>query len=132
MVLPDGGEVWNSRSGSFLAARAPLGSGFLFVARRLPADFLAIQQCSDANDCLRHRKSAHSHLQTANAADLSLFTILLLFSATWFALFLSKEVTVPIQALAEATHEIAAGRFDTHVKVKARTSWERWFAPSTP
>ena len=51
---------------------------------------------------------------------LSLFTILLLFSATWFALFLSKEVTVPIQALAEATHEIAAGRFDTRVKVKAQ------------
>ncbi len=51
---------------------------------------------------------------------LSLFTMLLLFSATWFALFLSKEVTVPIQALAEATHEIAAGRFDTRVKVKAQ------------
>ena len=32
-----------------------------------------------------------------------------MFSATWFALFLSKQVTVPIQALAEATQEIIEG-----------------------
>src|SRR6202035_3834669 len=39
-AIPNGGEFWESRTGSFIAARTPLGSGFLFVARRLPSDFL--------------------------------------------------------------------------------------------
>jgi PAS domain S-box-containing protein len=51
---------------------------------------------------------------------LSLFTILLLFAATWSALYLSKQVTIPIVALAEATGEIAAGHLDTQVYVKAQ------------
>ena len=37
---------------------------------------------------------------------LLLFTLLLLFAATWFAIFLSKQLTVPIQALAEATRAV--------------------------
>src|SRR5260221_10228739 len=35
-------------------------------------------------------------------------------------LFLSKQVTVPIQALAEATQEIIAGNFETRVNVQAQ------------
>ncbi|MBI1738628.1 MAG: HAMP domain-containing protein [Acidobacteria bacterium] len=51
---------------------------------------------------------------------LALFTVLLLFSAMWFALFLSKQVVGPIQALAEATREISRGNFDYRVDVPAR------------
>ena len=50
-----------------------------------------------------------------------LITLLLLFATTWVALFLSKEVTVPIQALAEATREISHGNFDYRIEdVRAR------------
>jgi two-component system nitrogen regulation sensor histidine kinase NtrY len=121
MVLPNGGEVWNSRSGSFLAARAPLGSGYLFVARRLPADFLGrynnvqAQTAAYSIENQRIRTFKRQILLT-----LSLFTVLLLFAATWAALYLAKQVTVPIQALAEATGEIAAGRLGTQVNVRAQ------------
>jgi len=120
-VLPNGGEFWDSRSGAFLAARAPLASGFLFVARRLPADFLGrynniqFQTATYSVENQRIRAFKRQILLT-----LSLFTVLLLFAATWSALYLSKQVTVPIQALAEATGEIAAGRLDTQVHVKAQ------------
>lgn len=50
---------------------------------------------------------------------LGLFTIVLLFSVTWFALFLSKLVTVPIQALAVATREVSQGNFAHRVDVQA-------------
>ncbi len=50
---------------------------------------------------------------------LFLLTLLILFIATWFALFLSRQVTVPIQALAEATHEVSRGNLHYRVKVKA-------------
>jgi PAS domain S-box-containing protein len=67
------------------------------------------------------------HLRTYKSQlllTLLLFTILLMFSATWFALFLSKQVTVPIQALAEATQEIIAGNFETRVNVQAQDELE--------
>jgi two-component system nitrogen regulation sensor histidine kinase NtrY len=120
-VLPNGGEFWDSRSGSFLAARVPLGSGFLFVARRLPSGFLAryknieTQTAAYSVENQRIRAFKRQILLT-----LSLFTVLLLFAATWSALYLSKQVTVPIQALAKATGEIAAGHLDTQVHVQAQ------------
>lgn len=121
MVLPNGGEVWNSRSGSFLAARAPIGSGYLVVARRLPAGFL------DRYNNVQAQTAAYSienqRIRTFKRQillTLSLFTVLLLFAATWAALYLAKEVTIPIQALAEATGEIAAGRLGTQVNVRAQ------------
>jgi hypothetical protein len=42
-----------------------------------------------------------------------------LFATTWFALFLSKLVTRPVVALAEATQEISRGRLDYRVEVRA-------------
>jgi two-component system nitrogen regulation sensor histidine kinase NtrY len=119
--LPGGGELWQTRTGYFLAARTPLGSGSLLVAHRLPADFWQRYGAAQtqSTDYIIEQQGIRSFKRQI-LLTLSLFTILLLFSATWFALFLSKEVTVPIQALAEATHEIAAGRFDTRVKVRAQ------------
>lgn len=120
-ALTNGGEFWESRSGSFIAARAPLGSGFLFVARRLPSDFLAryrnieLQTAAYSVENQGIRTFKRQILLT-----LSLFTVLLLFTATWSALYLSKQVTIPIQALAEATGEIAAGHLDTQVHVRAQ------------
>jgi len=42
-----------------------------------------------------------------------------LFAATWLALYLSKMVTRPLVALAEATHEISRGRLDYRVDIQA-------------
>ena len=53
-------------------------------------------------------------------ATLLLFTILLMFAATWAAFFLSKQVTVPIQALAQATQEIIEGNYEARVNVQAQ------------
>lgn len=48
-----------------------------------------------------------------------LVTLLILFIATWFALFLAKQVTVPIQALAEATQEVSRGNLGFQVSTRA-------------
>ena len=50
---------------------------------------------------------------------LLLLTVLVLFATTWLALFLSKLVTRPVAALAEATQEISRGRLDYRVEVSA-------------
>ncbi len=50
---------------------------------------------------------------------LLLLTVAVLFVSTWLALYLSKMVTRPLVALAEATHEISRGRLDYRVDVQA-------------
>jgi PAS domain S-box-containing protein len=49
----------------------------------------------------------------------SLFTLLLVFAVTWFAVYLSKQVTIPIQALAEGTREVSGGNFSYRVDTPA-------------
>jgi two-component system nitrogen regulation sensor histidine kinase NtrY len=51
---------------------------------------------------------------------LLLMTVLILFAAVWTGLFLSKRITVPIEALSEATREISAGNLDHRVHVQAQ------------
>jgi hypothetical protein len=48
-----------------------------------------------------------------------LLTLIILFIATWFALFFSKQVTVPIQALATATHEVAQGNLGFQISARS-------------
>ena len=50
---------------------------------------------------------------------LFIVTLLIIFSATWFGLFLARGITVPIQDLAEATRKIAQGNLDHRINIKA-------------
>ena len=50
---------------------------------------------------------------------LSIVTLLIIFSATWFGLFLAKGITVPIQDLAEATRKIAQRNLDHQIDIVA-------------
>ncbi len=119
--LPTGSEVWQADGVTYLAARAPMGDRALLVARRMPEDFL--KRYTDIEAQTRAYGLEKQRLRTVKTQlllALFLFTLLLLFAATWFALFLSKQVTVPIQALAEGTHEVTAGNFDYRVRVQAQ------------
>jgi two-component system nitrogen regulation sensor histidine kinase NtrY len=64
----------------------------------------------------------HKHLAVLkepvkNTYILTLFliTLMIIFSATWFGLYLAKGITVPIQKLAEGTHEVAHGNWDYRI-----------------
>jgi two-component system nitrogen regulation sensor histidine kinase NtrY len=50
---------------------------------------------------------------------LLMVTLLIIFSASWFGFRLSKEITVPIKELAEATHRIASGDLNFRIQMKA-------------
>ena len=50
---------------------------------------------------------------------LFLVTLLIIFSATWFGLYLAKGITVPIQDLAEATRKIAQGDLNHQINIVA-------------
>ncbi len=47
---------------------------------------------------------------------LYMFTGLILFAAIWFGFYIARELTVPIQRLAEGTHEVARGNYDFQIR----------------
>ncbi|MGH9325095.1 MAG: ATP-binding protein [Terriglobia bacterium] len=126
--LPDGGmtaSVWFSDSEVFLAVHTvrdangvPLGS--LVVARGLPLNIQKIanqiQQEAQRYDELGREKKA---LKRLYLLILLLITLLILFAATWFAMFFSKQINVPVEALAEATHEVSKGNLGWQITTRA-------------
>ncbi len=58
-------------------------------------------------------------IKSSFIVTLFIVTLLIIFSATWFGLYLAKGITVPIQDLAEATNEISGGNLDYHIDVLA-------------
>jgi two-component system nitrogen regulation sensor histidine kinase NtrY len=48
-----------------------------------------------------------------------LMTLIVVFSATWFGLYLARGLTGPIEQLAEGTREVAAGNFSYKVEARA-------------
>lgn len=50
---------------------------------------------------------------------LSVVTLLIIFSATWFGFHLSKVITVPIISLADATQQVAQGNLDFEIEPAA-------------
>jgi two-component system nitrogen regulation sensor histidine kinase NtrY len=45
-----------------------------------------------------------------------LITLVIIFAATWCGIYLSRGITVPIQKLAEGTHEVAQGNWDYQIE----------------
>jgi len=118
-------EFWQMNNHTFLAARASLhgsgGSGDILFGRGLPSDFLqrmdAMKQQSRVYG--QQREQIRIYKKQILLA-LLMITVLLLSTTTWVALFLAKIVTVPIQAMAEGTQEVARGNFDYRVVVQAQ------------
>jgi PAS domain S-box-containing protein len=121
MQLSGGIALWSAGKEMYFVGHAPILHMELMVGRRTPGDFRGqlSQIESEANAYWQEQESLRIYKKQILLA-LLLFTVLVLFSATWVALFLSKTVTIPIQALAEATGEISRGNFDYRVTVQAQ------------
>jgi PAS domain S-box-containing protein len=120
-LLPSGAEIWQTDGDTYITGSAPFDGGRLYVARKLRPDFLAGFNTIESETDNYQQQRTHIRLyKNQILLALLLITVLLLFSTTWVALFLSKQVTVPIQALAEATQEITRGNFDYRVTVQAQ------------
>ena len=111
----------------------PQPDGSLIGLARVPGDeigFVAAAFGGPAHLALTGAIAAEQNYYNGLTADrtfyrntyqqiLALMTILVLFAAVWTGLFLSKRMTVPIEALSSATREISAGNLDHRVRVHA-------------
>ena len=103
-----------------LASAAVGANGRIVVAVPLPAAFsTTLKELEDSQRKYLELSRQRKLLRRTYMGMLLLLTVLALFAATWLALFLSKQVTRPVAALAEATHELSRGRLDYRVAVPA-------------
>jgi two-component system, NtrC family, nitrogen regulation sensor histidine kinase NtrY len=116
-TLPSGVEIWEVNGKNYFAARVPAmldgqKPGTLVAAYRTSPDFLKHWSIIQAQT--KEYDRVKQNLRTLKSQMLLIlffFTVLVLSAATWVALFLSKQVIEPIQALAEGTREVSAGNF---------------------
>jgi two-component system, NtrC family, nitrogen regulation sensor histidine kinase NtrY len=94
--------------------------GVILVAMPLPPEFSrTVRQIQASQQQYLQLSLERKHVRQTYMGLLLLLTMMVLFVSTWLALFLSKAVTRPLAALAEATQEISRGRFDYRIDVSA-------------
>jgi two-component system nitrogen regulation sensor histidine kinase NtrY len=105
----------------YILGSAPVGGeGFILVGMPLPKTFSETVKQVEASQQRYLELAANRKLvRRTYMGLLLLLTVLVLFATTWLALFLSKLVTRPVAALAEAMQEISRGRLDYRVEVRA-------------
>jgi len=127
-MVPPGGVTDNWRSGGFemfvsaqlLRDSAGAVVGTAVAITRLPLKLMALsQEIQREAQKYAQLTGERRALKRTYLSFLCLITLVILFIATWFALFLAKQVTVPIQALAEATQEVAKGNLGYQVSARA-------------
>jgi two-component system nitrogen regulation sensor histidine kinase NtrY len=95
-------------------------NGLVLVGMPMPRKLTdAIQQIEQSQQGYLSLAKERKRIRLTYMMLLLLITSVVLFAATWFAVFLSKFVTTPVAALAEATREISKGNLDYRIDVPA-------------
>ncbi len=106
----------------YLVAAEPLAGtlGVLVAAYQTPLEVLQrelrIKEQRAVYESLRQK---NRQFRKSSLYTLGVITFLLLFVAAWVANRLGREITVPVQALAEATARVAGGDLDQQVECEA-------------
>src|SRR5271166_769779 len=105
---------------TYVLGRATVGpNGQILVAMPLPSNYSsALRDIEQAQQQYQELRNQRRRLRRTYLGYLLLLTVGVLFASTWLALYLSKMVTKPLLALAEATQEISRGRLDYRVDVQ--------------
>jgi nitrogen fixation/metabolism regulation signal transduction histidine kinase len=105
----------------YVLGRARVGDhGEILIAMPLPRNYMGtLRDIERSQEQYQQLRLQRRRLRRTYLGLLLLLTVGVLFASTWLALFLSKAVTRPLVALAEATHEISRGRLDYRVDIKA-------------
>ncbi|MGB7264238.1 MAG: ATP-binding protein [Terracidiphilus sp.] len=96
-------------SGKIVVAALPMPQGLNATTARIRSGVDEYWQL------FRSRKS----IRTTLSLTLLLVTVFVFFSSVWLAVFLSKQITRPVEALADAMNEIAAGKYEQRVATVA-------------
>jgi two-component system nitrogen regulation sensor histidine kinase NtrY len=115
-------------SGDLIRGVAPVFSaaspkeviGFVTASYYFPAGLVdKINVISKTSEEYRQLSLLKTPIKFGYIITLFIVMLLIIFSATWFGLYLAKGITVPIQDLAEATRRIAQGDLNHQIDISA-------------
>jgi two-component system nitrogen regulation sensor histidine kinase NtrY len=93
-----------------------VGAGYL-VPRTLGEQMAAISQ---THEQYRQLVSQKGPIELNYYILLTVVLLVILFLSSWFGFYLAKQITIPLQALAEKTQDVALGRLDFQLDALAR------------
>jgi two-component system, NtrC family, nitrogen regulation sensor histidine kinase NtrY len=94
--------------------------GRISVSYVIPKGFVdKLRSIADASEQYSQIKLLKNPIKSNYIVTLSIVTLVIIFLATWFGLTLSKEITVPIQDLVQATNRITQGDLDSRINIEA-------------
>ena len=117
-------KIQSLRQGDLIRALVPIFSpqtprevmGVLVATYFVPQSLVSrITEISTAFEEYKQLKVLKDPIKFGYLITLSLVTLLIIFSATWFGLFLAKGIIEPIQKLAEGTQKITKGNLDFQI-----------------
>ena len=108
------------KDADYIVGAASAGKGIIVVAVPLPARFAATErQIQESQQRYIELARQRKLVRRTYIGFLLLLTVLVLFASTWLALFLSKLVNRPVEALAAGTEAISKGQLDYRVDIRA-------------
>jgi two-component system nitrogen regulation sensor histidine kinase NtrY len=98
----------------FAAAWSPADGGNAVVAVRAlrPAEAARIHDIAKAYDEYHQVRLLDDPIRASYVGILILITLLIVFAASWMGIYLARQITVPVQLLAEGTEQVARGDLD--------------------
>jgi PAS domain S-box-containing protein len=105
---------------SYSILQGPRRLGFVTVTAEVPGD--VAEKKAIIGTWARQSRENHDNARSVRRVSvmlMTLITLFVLFVATWIALFLSKQISIPITALAEAASQVRSGNLSHRVNVRA-------------
>jgi len=100
-------------AGQFIRYYSPLSGRVLVVSYRMDPEIVDAQRIvNDSVQEYEELKVLKPPLKSNFFLTLALFNLITIFGAIWIAFFVSKQITDPIQRLAEGTRSVARGNYD--------------------
>jgi PAS domain S-box-containing protein len=119
------GRMPSAQRPDVAVARAPVNIGgkeigTVQIASLMPLDVAAKQRLIDKwNEDYSILSANQKSVRQTAIMMLFLIALFILFVATWIALFLARQISVPIAALIDAAHQVSKGNLQYRVRVRA-------------
>jgi nitrogen fixation/metabolism regulation signal transduction histidine kinase len=96
------------------------GGGWVVAGWQIPAELAVKRQAMEAQyRTYQDQRQSLRFMRYTYVGMLALITLFILFVATWSALFLSKQIVIPIERLLRATAQVSLGHLDYRVETGA-------------
>jgi two-component system nitrogen regulation sensor histidine kinase NtrY len=106
---------------TFAASIRPLPGGRFVAALTVLPDEQAhrIRNIAAAYDEYHQVRLLDDPIRATYLTMLVLITMLIVFAASWMGIYLAKQITVPVQLLAEGTQQVASGNLDVNLDYRS-------------